>query len=396
MNIASRGATMAVDWEQRIDFDRLRKARLEKTKAQLASSELGALLLFDPNNLRYVTSTAIGTWERDKNIRFALVFREDDPVLWDFGSAARHHKLYCPWLPESSWQAWVSPMRGAMPDETGVPDALASMVHHELRERGLAGEPVGVDVPDMTTLLALQRAGLHLVDSQPVMLEARKIKTEDELALLDHAAGIVDAVYEEIYRMLRPGREGERGGRRGDAAALRARLRARRGDQRDLRRSLQPASTHVLRPSDQARRPGVLRHHPLVHGLSDVLLPHVQRRVRDALPDRRLQAMPGVAGRGDRAGQARRDHGRDRSRVADGGGDRHAGRASRVRPPVRTRPGRRALRVPDDLAAPFAGGACRARGRNGVRARDVLSRRPTAGRPLASRKRSSSRPPGRR
>ncbi len=205
MNIASRGATMAVDWEQRIDFDRLRAARLEKTKAQLASSDLGALLLFDPNNLRYVTSTAIGTWERDKNIRFALVFREDDPVLWDFGSAARHHKLYCPWLPEDSWQAWVSPMRGAMPDETGVPDALATMVHRELSERGLAGEPVGVDVPDMTTLLALQRTGLHLVDSQPVMLEARKIKTGDELALLDHAAGIVDGVYEEIYRMLRPG-----------------------------------------------------------------------------------------------------------------------------------------------------------------------------------------------
>ena len=66
-----------------------------------SASELGALLLFDPNNLQYVTSTAIGTWERDKNIRFALVFREEDPVLWDFGSAARHQALL-PWLPESS------------------------------------------------------------------------------------------------------------------------------------------------------------------------------------------------------------------------------------------------------------------------------------------------------
>jgi Xaa-Pro aminopeptidase len=205
MNIASRGATMAVDWEQRVDFERLRTARLAKTRATLSATDLGALLLFDPNNLRYVTSTAIGTWERDKNIRFALVFREEDPILWDFGSAARHHKLYCPWLPESSWRAWVSPMRGAMPVETGVPDALASMVFEELRQRGLAGEPIGMDVPDVTTLLALQRAGLEIVDSQPVMLEARKLKTEDELALLDHAAGIVDAVYEEIYRMLRPG-----------------------------------------------------------------------------------------------------------------------------------------------------------------------------------------------
>jgi len=210
MNIASRGATMAVDWEQRVDFDRLRTHRLARAKAALAASDLGCLLLFDPNNLRYVTSTAIGTWERDKNIRFALLFREDDPILWDFGSAARHHQLYCPWLPESSWRAWVSPMRGAMPDETGVPDALADLIWQELHERGLDTEPVGMDVPDMTTLLALQRKGLEIGDSQPVMLQARKLKSPDELALLDQAAGIVDAAYDTIYRMLRPGvRENE-------------------------------------------------------------------------------------------------------------------------------------------------------------------------------------------
>jgi len=209
-NIASRGASMAVDWEQRVDFPRLRAYRLGRVRAALAGSELGCLLLFDPNNLRYVTSTAIGTWERDKNIRFALVFRDEDPILWDFGSAAAHHRLFCPWLPESSWRAWVSPMRGAMPDQTGVPDALAGMVWEELHERGLDGEPVGMDVPDMTTLLALQRRGVRVADSQPVMLEARKIKSADELALLDQAAGIVDAAYETIYRMLRPGvRESE-------------------------------------------------------------------------------------------------------------------------------------------------------------------------------------------
>jgi Xaa-Pro dipeptidase len=196
---------MAVDWEQRVDFNRLRTHRLARAKASLQASDLGALLLFDPNNLRYVTSTAIGTWERDKNIRFALLFREDDPILWDFGSAAKHHQLYCPWLPESSWRAWVPPMRGAMPDSTGVPDDLAELVARELTERGLAGEPIGTDVPDMTTILALQRKGIHLTDSQPVMLDARRIKSEDELALLDQAAGIVDAVYEEIYEMLRPG-----------------------------------------------------------------------------------------------------------------------------------------------------------------------------------------------
>jgi Xaa-Pro aminopeptidase len=62
----------------------------------------------------------------------------------------------------------------------------------------------------LTTVLALPRKGLQLLDAQPVMLAARRLKSEDELALLDQAAGIVDAVYEEIYRLLRPGvRENE-------------------------------------------------------------------------------------------------------------------------------------------------------------------------------------------
>src|SRR5690242_7778638 len=205
MSIASRGATMAVDWEQRVDFPRLRLERMEKAKAALAASDLGALLLFDPNNIRYVTSSHIGEWARDKNARFVLLCRDSDPILWDFGSAARHHQMYAPWLPESSWRAGVTSMRGAMPTETGVPDAMAAKIVHELEERGLKGEPVGIDMSDMVTLEALHRAGIATTDAQRTMLSARKIKTIDEQALLSHAAAIVDAVYERIYEMLRPG-----------------------------------------------------------------------------------------------------------------------------------------------------------------------------------------------
>ena len=205
MNIASRGATMAVDWEQRIDFAKLRAQRLEKAQASLRDSALGAVLLFDQNNIRYVTSTHIGEWARDKSARCALLPREGDPVLWDFGSAAKHHRLYAPWLPESSWQAGVTSIRGAMPRETGVPDALAARIHRELEERGLAREPLGLDLTDMETLYSLHRQGIETADAQPVMMRARAIKTEEEIALLEHAAAIVDAVYDEIYRMLRPG-----------------------------------------------------------------------------------------------------------------------------------------------------------------------------------------------
>ena len=377
-NIASRGASMAVDWEQRVDFDRLRDlpSRRER-KAALAriGSRVPAPVRPEQPALRHEH----GDRRRGSGTRTSAsrcVFRDDDPILWDFGSAARHHQLYCPWLPESSWRAWVPPMRGAMPDATGVPDALAEMIWEELHERGLDGEPVGMDVPDMTTLLALQRKGLaRSTDSQPVMLEARKIKSADELALLDQAAGHRRRRLRGDLPPAAARRARERDRRRRDAGALRARLRARRGDQRDLGRSLQPASAHVLRPAAAPRRPGLLRHHPLVHGLPDLLLPHVQRQLRDARRSSTptSSAASGSTTRSTTCAPARRPTRSPRSgRPARG--DRHARRARGVRPAVRARARRRALRGADDLAPALVRGPGRARGRDGVRARDVLRR----------------------
>ena len=82
-----------VDFEKRVDFDRLHKYRLARAKEALFTSELGALLCFDNNNIRYLTSTAIGEWSRDKIARYALLMGDEDPHLWDFGSAAAHHRL---------------------------------------------------------------------------------------------------------------------------------------------------------------------------------------------------------------------------------------------------------------------------------------------------------------
>jgi len=208
--IASPGATMGVDFEQRVDFGRLRAERLARARAALQASDLGALLLFDMNNIRYVTGTHIGEWARDKMSRYVLLPRTGDPILWDFGSAAKAHRLYAPWLPESSWRAGVAGMRGAMPLDTGIVQALGTRIAQELRDRQLADAPLGLDLTDVPTLLALQAEGLQVVDGQQIMLNARELKTADEIALLTHAAGMVDAAYDELYRALRPGvRENE-------------------------------------------------------------------------------------------------------------------------------------------------------------------------------------------
>jgi hypothetical protein len=66
---------MGTDAEQRVDFDRLRRQRLERVGALLERSELGALLCFDFANIRYLTSTTIGTWGVDKLVRWSLLPR---------------------------------------------------------------------------------------------------------------------------------------------------------------------------------------------------------------------------------------------------------------------------------------------------------------------------------
>jgi Xaa-Pro aminopeptidase len=215
MPVKSFGLT-AVDWEQRVDFERLRSERLGRLRDELERSELGALLTFDFHNIRYMTSTHIGTWAMDKLIRFALLPRGGEPVIWDFGSAARHHVLYNPWLDHGSGagpgqprehgsRAGISTLRGAFNPDAGRAEEVARSVRRELDKYGLAGEPLGVDVIEMPVLAALQQAGLSVVDGQQLFLEARRVKTEDEITLLVTAASMVDAVYDELYAFLRPG-----------------------------------------------------------------------------------------------------------------------------------------------------------------------------------------------
>ena len=196
--------SMAVDWENRIDFDRLRRERLARTKDLLRKSEMGALLCFDMNNVRYITATHIGTWAQDKANRFTLLPQNDEPILWDFGSAAKHHQLHCPWLGERS-RAGISMLRGAMTPEMGRAEDVAKKIRIELEMRSLHKEPVGIDIIELPVLFALQKEGIKVVDGQALMSEARLIKTRDEISLLNHSAMMVDAAYDELYRAMRPG-----------------------------------------------------------------------------------------------------------------------------------------------------------------------------------------------
>jgi Xaa-Pro aminopeptidase len=208
--LAPAPGRMNVDFEQRVDFPRLRAHRLERAKQAMEKAGLGALLVFDNNNIRYLTGVSIGEWTRDKLCRYALYTRTGDLVLWDFGSAAVHHRMYCPWLKPENCIASYTTMRGAAPPASGLTQKQVAEIKDRLAQAGVANEPVGVDWAEVPTFFELQRQQIDVRDGQQVMLDAREIKSRDEITLLATAAAMVDGTYQDIADALKPGiRENE-------------------------------------------------------------------------------------------------------------------------------------------------------------------------------------------
>jgi Xaa-Pro aminopeptidase len=207
--LASPGS-MNVDWEERWNVERLRQYRLGRAREALAASDLGAVLLFDFNNIRYTTSTHIGEWARDKMTRYALLTRGGDPHIWDFGSAAKHHRLNCPWLRTEKIHAGMVGLRGAVAPDAGLFRDAAREIARLLRDEGVADMPLGVDIVEPPMAAALEAEGVLVRDGQQVMLDAREVKSIDEIMLLNTACAMVDGAYQLIAERLKPGiRESE-------------------------------------------------------------------------------------------------------------------------------------------------------------------------------------------
>jgi Xaa-Pro dipeptidase len=197
---------MGVDWENRVDFEGLRQYRLGRVRRMLEEFDLGAVLLFETSNIRYATATQIGYWAFNKGERWALVPREGRPKIWDFGSAAKAHRLQLPHMYDNKNSVGGNTgLQGAIGPETGLHDRAVREIKGFLEDAGVAEEKLGVDMAETAVLIALQQAGLNIVDGQQAMMRAREIKSNDEITLLTQACAMVDGVYQDIFEMLKPG-----------------------------------------------------------------------------------------------------------------------------------------------------------------------------------------------
>jgi len=203
---------MASDVEKRIDFDSMRKYKLKRAQEQMEKHDLGALLCFDPDNIRYITSTNLAEWARDKFIRWCVLPRGGEPVLFELGTAGEVKKKLCPWLAEQNIRGSRPWLRGAnLRPVVDFMTALASAdILTVLKDNSVADMPIGVDIVDLYILEALKGQGLNVVNGWDSLWDARLIKSPEELQLIEISASLVDGCYEQIVDAIRPGvRESE-------------------------------------------------------------------------------------------------------------------------------------------------------------------------------------------
>ena len=263
-SIAAPGI-IGVDWEERVDYARLREYRLARARQALEASDLGALLVFESSNIRYLTATHIGTWGYNKTERWALLTRTGEPWIWDFGSAAKNHRLYSPWLKPEQSNGGNNGLQGAIAPTSGLPQGTAQQIASILKEEGVAGMPIGVDVIEMPMLRELEAAGITVNDGQQVMLNARQIKNKDEILLLSQAASMVDGVYQDISEALKPGV------RENDIVALATRRLLEMGsEQVEAINSIagERCSPHPHVFSDRLIRPGDQAYFDIIHAFN--------------------------------------------------------------------------------------------------------------------------------
>lgn len=206
-----------VDWQERINFPRLRQERLIKTQEAMKKYGIAACLLTRPENIRYVTGIR-GAGEFAPQLRYALAFAEDDPIMFELGDTLAHNKVHCTWIKPENWRysfCWLGGVCGQDATRAEAKKWAAALVK-ELKKKGVDKEKLGVDAIDETGKQALSEAGIETAGVMPALREARRTKTQDEVNCIRMAIVIANAGFASLCETARPGlRECDLGG--GDA-----------------------------------------------------------------------------------------------------------------------------------------------------------------------------------
>src|SRR6267142_986877 len=186
---------VGTDWQQRINWERLRKYRLNRAREAMKRNGLGALLVMYDENVRYITSTVTPGWCRLKpGLRYALLCEGAEPVLFEQGDIGIQINRHYSWIKGA--------VGGASRQQV---TKFTNAIVEELQKYHVEKAPMGVDFVDLNMINAFKEAELNWVDGASPMVEARAIKNDDELEAMRIVAAICDACHTGISHFLKPG-----------------------------------------------------------------------------------------------------------------------------------------------------------------------------------------------
>ncbi|MGH9247910.1 MAG: M24 family metallopeptidase [Acidimicrobiales bacterium] len=199
--------SLSTDWKEGINWAAVRKWRLRRAREAMARHELGAILCMYDENLRYVSSTLTPGWNRLKpGLRYGLLVEGRDPIVYEQGDIGLHLEVHSPWLPKENIRhsySWIKGAAGAAAEQQ-VQKFTQALVN-DLEEAGGRGKPLGVDFIDINMLRAFEQAGVEWRDGMTPMMEARAVKSPDEIKAMRVVGSICDVVHYQLAQFIRPG-----------------------------------------------------------------------------------------------------------------------------------------------------------------------------------------------
>jgi Xaa-Pro aminopeptidase len=196
-----------LDWQQRVNWDRMRKYRTERAREMMKKHGLGAMLCMYDENVRYLTGTLTPGWNRLKpGLRYAMICGDGAPILFEQGDLGFQIERHSPWIPKENVRhsfAWIKGAAG--PAATQQVNKFSNAVIEEMKRHGVWGQKLGCDFIDINMIKIFEEKGITWTDGMTPMMEARAVKNVDEQECFRIVGAIGDATHWECMKFLRPG-----------------------------------------------------------------------------------------------------------------------------------------------------------------------------------------------
>jgi Xaa-Pro dipeptidase len=168
-----------------------RLARLGKARALMARNGIGAIIVEPGASLDYFTGVQ---WWRSERLTAAVIPAQGDPIIVTpfFEKPSVSESLGIP-AEVRTWNEDEEPLK---------------FVAAFLRERGIAGQPIGFEETNRYFILdrlKQQLPGANIVSANPVVRGCRMAKSPAELALMQAAADITIAAFRDAHAKVRAG-----------------------------------------------------------------------------------------------------------------------------------------------------------------------------------------------